>query len=83
MVRAEAVETPEQTFLEEELARAGDAMLLLIPRVMWETLLLQGEAEGMGPAQVLEKALRSYLEADGSPRAVAYLHAVAKRSQDG
>ena len=79
MARAEAVEEPEDGFLKEELDRAGDAQLMLISRAMWETLRLQGEAEGLGPGQVLDKALRRYLEDQGDPRAVAYLHEVARR----
>lgn len=62
---------------ESDIARAGDAMLLIIPRAMWETLLIQGRCENTGPAQVLDKALRQYLEANGSPEAVAYIHGVA------
>ncbi len=83
MAKAEAVEQPEHTFVEVELERSGDAMIMLIPRSMWETLLKQGNAEGIGPAQVLDKALWGYLEAKGSPEAVAYLHAVAERSRRG
>lgn len=81
MARAEAVEEPEKDFVEEELDRAGDAKLMLITTSMWETLRLQGEAEGLGPGQVLDKALRQYLEAHGASQAVAYLHAVARRQR--
>lgn len=75
---AKAVSTAAQLSPgEDEVARAGDAMLMLISRAMWETLLIQGRAEGLGPAQVLDRALRRYLEEHGSSEAVAYLHRVA------
>lgn len=83
MARAQPVDEPEPSFLEEELDRAGDAQLMLITVAMWETLKLQGESEGLEPGHVLDKALRAYLEAHGSPRAVEYLHAVARRSKGG
>lgn len=62
---------------EDEIASAGDAMLMIIPRAMWETLIRQGRAEGTGPAQVLDKALRAYLETNGSQETIEYLHRVA------
>lgn len=75
---AKAVSTAGQLSpAEEDIARAGDAMLMLIPRAMWETLLIQGRSEGLGPAQVLDRALRRYLEEHGSREAVAYLNRVA------
>lgn len=62
----------------ETIREAGDAMIMLITRSTWETLLLQGAAEGVTPGQVLDKALRAYLEEHGSKKAVEYLHAVAR-----
>jgi hypothetical protein len=61
------------------LDSANDAMLLLINGVLWETLVRQSTAEGTTPGQVLDKALRMYLEANGSKETVAYLHALAGR----
>lgn len=62
----------------EVIRNAGEVMMLLITASTWETLLRQGAAEGLGPGQVLDKALRFYLEAHGSKEAVEYLHAVAE-----
>lgn len=62
---------------EDDIRDAGEAMILLITRSTWETLLRQGAAEGIGPGEVLGKALRMYLEQHGSPEAVRYLNAVA------
>lgn len=73
MARAEAVDVDETA---EMIAGAGDAMILLIPRSMWETLLLQGRADGLQPAQVLDRAVREYLEKHGSEEVVRYLRKV-------
>ena len=79
-----AVPSAEQPgFIEDEVDRAGDAMVMLIPRSMWTTLVLQGRSENTGPAQVLDKAFRAYLEAHGSEEAVAYLHRIAEVSRAG
>lgn len=56
---------------------AGEAMLLMVNRAMWETLVRQAQAEGRHPGAVLNDALRLYLEQNGSDEAVQYLHAVA------
>jgi hypothetical protein len=66
-----------QSQAEEDIDSAGEAMLLLITRSTWETLLRQGAAEGIGPGEVLNKALRSYLEQHGSEEVVRYLNKVA------
>lgn len=81
MAKAQAVEQEPQTPIEEAIERAGDIKLMMIARGMWETLFLQGQSEGLEPGQVLDKALRQYLEAHGSKEAVDYLHAISKRSQ--
>lgn len=75
MNKAVAADQPSQ--VEADIAAAGEAMMLLITRSTWETLLIQGRAEGLGPGEVLSKAIRLYLESHGSPEAVQYLNAVA------
>lgn len=79
MAKAQAVEQEPQNLIEEAIERAGDIKLMMIPRAMWETLLLQGQTEGLEPGQVLDRALHQYLEAHGSKEAVDYLHAVRER----
>jgi len=74
VVRAHARELSEA---ESAIEQAGDAMLLLISSLTWETLLRQSAAEGSTPGQVLGKALRLYIETHGSKEAVDYLYAVA------
>jgi len=44
MARAEAKDT---TPTEDAIANAGDAMMLLISRSVWDVLLLQAEGEGI------------------------------------
>lgn len=50
-----------------------DAMMLLIPGALWKVLVLQGKGEGRSPGDVLNSAIREYLERSGSPEAVEYL----------
>lgn len=79
MVRAEAVRQEEG--LPGAIQRAGDAMILVITRAMWETLLLQGRAENLSPGQILDKALKGYLEKHGCEEAASYICAVAEGRQ--
>ena len=74
MARAESA---YQSETERRVAAAGDGMVLFVNQALWETLLLQGEHEGCGPGQILNNAVRAYLEQHGSEEAVAYLHAIA------
>lgn len=69
MARAEAVEADASL----ELVEAGDAMLLMISGAMWHTLVLQSKSEGVSPGDVLDKALRAYLEEHGSHETIEYL----------
>lgn len=62
----------------EELEAAGDSIMLVIPRAMWETLVRQGRAEEKHPGEVLNTAIRRYLEEHGSVEAVDYLHALSR-----
>ena len=45
-----------------------DAVPLIVPMAMWNILILQAEVEECSPGEVLDRALRDYLEADGGER---------------
>jgi len=81
MARADAI-TPEDGEVSEIIRRAGDGMVLVITRAMWETLVLQAQSEGLSPGHVLDKALRGYLEEHGCKEAVDYLFMVAGGQQE-
>jgi len=68
----------EDEAVSEIIRHAGDAMVLVITRAMWETLLLQAKAENLTPGRILDKALRGYLEEHGCKEAVDYLFLVAE-----
>jgi hypothetical protein len=74
---AEAQASDVDPIDNETISAAGDAMMMLITRSTWETLLRQGAAEGIGPGQVIDKALRFYLEEHGSAEVVEYLNLVS------
>jgi len=63
--------------VEQRIAQAGNGMVLFVNQALWETLVLQGESEGCGPGEVLNKAVRAYLEENGCDEAVSYLFAVS------
>ncbi len=69
MVRAQAVVSP----LDEEVAHAGDALMLLISRSVWDVCLRQAKAEGVEPGTILSKAVTQYMDAHGSEDVKAYL----------
>jgi hypothetical protein len=77
MARASAVPT-EEGGVSEIIRRAGDGMVLVITRAMWETLILQARAENLTPGLILDKALKGYLEEHGCQEAVDYLFLVAE-----
>jgi hypothetical protein len=77
MAKATAV-PQEDEGVSEIIRRAGDGMVLVITRAMWETLVLQAQAENLTPGHILDKALRGYLEKDGCKEAVDYLFLVSK-----
>ena len=74
MARAEPALAPGEGGLVRE---AGEAMLLMVNRALWETLIRQAKAEGRHPGAILDAALKLYLEEHGSDEAVAYLHKLA------
>jgi hypothetical protein len=45
-----------------------DAVPLIVPMSMWEILIYQAQIEKCAPGEVLDRALRDYLEADGGTR---------------
>lgn len=69
--------TPEPVD-DDEIAAAGDAMIMLITRSTWETLCRQGAAEGTTAGIVLQKAIANYLRDHGSEDAMGYLRQVAE-----
>jgi len=62
----------------EQVKQAGEAMLMMIPRALWEVLLLQAEHDHITPGAVLDRAVRGYLEREGDPRALEYLKSVSR-----
>lgn len=74
----------EESPAEEMVQSAGEAMLMMVPGYVWETLVRQAEAETertgskVTPGTVLDRALRSYMEGHGEPEAVSYLHSLAQ-----
>ena len=75
MARPELVTTE----LEQEITRAGDAVMLLIARSVWEVLQKQAAAEGGEPGAVLSKALAEYVERRGGEDARQYLATLKER----
>lgn len=45
-----------------------DAVPLIVPMSMWEILIYQAQVENCAPGEVLDRALRDYLEANGGER---------------
>lgn len=52
-------------------------MLLMIPRLMWDVLVIQSRHEGLSAGMTLEKMFRRYLEDQGSPEAIQRLRDAA------
>ena len=75
-------------FVDEDtvnsLKQAGDITMMMVQQVLVETLVRQAREESreegthVSPGQVLDKALKFYLETHGKPEAVEYLRAVAR-----
>jgi hypothetical protein len=66
--------------VEEMIQESGEAMLMMVRRSLWETLIRQAESEGVTPGEILDRAMRAYLEQNGSEEAVGYLHMLAGTS---
>ena len=56
---------------------AGEAMLLMVDRALWEMLIRQAKEEGRSPGDVLNSAVTAYMEREGADEAVGYLHSLA------
>lgn len=67
--------------LEEMLAYAGDGELLFVQRYLIDTLRLQAQHEGCSIGDVLDRALRAYLDANEAPQVMAFMNELAKRHQ--
>jgi hypothetical protein len=80
VARAEPVLAPDERSMVQE---AGEATLLMVNRAMWETLVRQARAEGRHPGEVLNDALRRYLESEGAPEAIEYLTLVGTPGAHG
>lgn len=76
MARAEAI-IPGP--VEQELDNAGDAMMMLISRSVWEVLKRQAVSENVEPGTVLSKAISEYVAAHGSKDAKEYLLSLEPR----
>ena len=65
------------------IREAGDATILMVPHSLVETITLQARGESrehggqVTPGEVLNKALRMYLEEHGKKEAVDYLFAIS------
>jgi hypothetical protein len=77
----------DETF--DSIQSAGDIVILMVQRVMVETLARQAREESreigyhVSPGQVLDKAIKLYLETHGKPEAVDYLRLVSKTHGGG
>lgn len=77
---ARAVAVPPDP-LEEEIEHAGDAMMMLVSRSVWDTLCLQAKAEGVHPGTVLSRALSGYISTHGSEEARGFLTQLGKEAR--
>lgn len=55
-----------------------DAMILMVPGYLWNTLVRQAKAEGSTPGSVFSKALVNYLKEHGDQEVADYLWSLAK-----
>jgi len=77
VVKAEAFKPqPRDPILDVD-----DAVPLIIPMAMWEILIYQAEIEKCAPGEVLDRALRDYLEANGGERMKALKVHVDRKGQ--
>lgn len=70
MARAEPV---PQDPVEAEIDAAGDVMMLLISRSVWDALAIESRARGSAPGAVLSQAVAKFIEDHGSAEAREYL----------
>lgn len=65
---------------ERDEALDREAMILMVPGYLWNVLVKQAKAEGSTPGVVFAKALKGYLEKNGSKEAVDHLWSLAERT---
>lgn len=61
------------TRANDERAIASQLTILMVPVALLKTLGIQGEHEDITPGEVLDKAVKAYLETHGCDDAVSYL----------
>jgi len=64
---------------EREPALDQDAMILMVPGYLWNTLVKQAKAEGSNPGAVLSNALAAYLKEHGDQEVADYLWSLVER----
>lgn len=64
---------------ERDEALDQEAMILMIPGYLWNTLVRQAKAEGSSAGQVFSKALVNYLKEHGDPGVVDYLWSLERK----
>ena len=64
---------------ERDPALDREAMILMVPGYLWNTLVMQAKAEGSTPGNVFSKALINYLKENGTEDVVSYLWSLAER----
>ncbi len=75
------------TEAEDLVREAGDVTILMVQHALVECLARQAREESretgrhVHPGEILDKALRMYLEVHGKPDAVDYLHKIAGTPQ--
>lgn len=61
------------------LSHAGDGELLFVQRYLIDTLRLQARHEGCSIGDVLDRALRAYLDANECPQVMTFMNEFARR----
>mgnify|MGYP001819429257 CR=1 FL=1 len=72
MAKAILAETERDPALDRE------AMILMVPGYLWNTLVMQAKEEGSSPGAVFSKALEAYLKEHGSQEVADYLWKLAR-----
>lgn len=72
MAKAILAETERDEALDRE------AMILMVPGYLWNTLVKQAKAEGSTPGVVFSKALENYLREHGDQEVADYLWSLAR-----
>jgi len=75
MARATPIEASEA---EAVLRNARNATIMLVQECLVQTLYLQARAEGRAIGEVLDSAVREYLEKNADQSVIDYLDTLAK-----